>query len=142
MESPIFQPVAVLLAWTMVMWISMYATRIPAMQKAKIDLDPSVYTTDDLKRLPRQTQWKADNYNHLFEQPTAFYAVAILLGVTGTGDGLNLYLAWGYVALRILHSLVQATVNIIIIRFSIFALSTLCLMALVLHAVIHIFLHH
>ena len=142
MNSPIFQPVAVLAAWTMVMWGWMYLTRIPAMQKAKINMDPSVYTKDDLKTLPKTVQWKADNYNHLLEQPTVFYAVAISLAVLGIGDGLNLWLAWAFVALRIVHSLVQATVNIIMVRFTIFSISSLVLIAMVVHLVVRVFFHH
>lgn len=142
MSNLIFQPIAVLAAWTMVMWIWMYATRLPAMQKAKIDLDPSVYTKDDLKKLPQKVQWKADNYNHLLELPTVFYAVAISFAVLGVGDGLNLWLAWAFVVLRIIHSIWQATVNIVPIRFAIFALSSLVLMAMVVHLFVHVFFHH
>ncbi len=142
MNSPIFQPVAVLFVWTMVMWLWMYVTRIPAMQKAKINMDPAVYTKDDLKTLPRQVQWKADNYNHLLELPTLFYPACILLGIMGIGNGWNLYLAWAFVILRIIHSLVQVTVNLIPLRFAIFVLSSLCLWALVVHIVIYVFSHH
>ncbi len=142
MNSPIFQPVAVLFLWTMIMWVWMYATRIPAMQKAKINMDPAVYTKDDLKKLPREVQWKADNYNHLLELPTLFYPACILLGIMGMGEGWNLYLAWGFVILRIIHSLVQVTVNVIPVRFGIFVLSSLCLWALVIHIFIHVFFHH
>jgi hypothetical protein len=131
-------PVIALAAWTMVMWLWMYATRIPAMNAAKVvpdDLsrDPTL-TLDAI--LPPQVQWKAHNYNHLHEAPTVFYAVAIVLAIIGQGDGLNAQLAWAYVALRVIHSLVQATVNRVMLRFAVFALSTLCLMALVGRAVL------
>ena len=137
----ILKPVAVLAGWTMVMWVWMYATRIPAMQKAKIDLAAKAGGTGkDLDGiLPEQIQWKAHNYNHLHEAPTVFYAVALLLALIGMGDGFNATLGWAYVALRIVHSLVQATSNKVMVRFSLFALSTLCLMALVLHALIGVF---
>jgi hypothetical protein len=126
-------PVIALAGWTMVMWLWMYATRIPAMNAARV-------VPDDLARnptlsldalLPANTQWKAHNYNHLHEAPTVFYAVAIVLAIIGQGDGLNAQIAWAYVVLRVIHSLVQATVNRIMLRFAVFALSTLCLMALV-----------
>jgi len=142
MNSPIFQPVAILAGWTMVMLIWMYICRLPAMNKANIDLDPAVYTKDDLKKLPQKVQWKADNYNHLLELPTVFYAVAISLAVLEIGDGLNLWLAWAFVGLRIIHSLVQATVNVIIVRFAIFLLSSLALLAMVVHLFVHVFFHH
>ena len=137
----ILKPVAVLAAWTMIMWLWMYATRIPAMQKAKIDIKNATGGTgkslDDV--LAPETQWKAHNYNHLHEAPTVFYAVALLLAIIGWGDGFNAMLGWGYVALRIAHSLVQVTSNKVMVRFALFALSSLCLMALVLHALIGVF---
>lgn len=132
----ILAPVVVLLAWTMVMWVWMYATRIPAMLKAGIDAKGMVGSTGASLRaqLPDNVSWKADNYNHLHEAPTLFYAVAIVLAIIGQGDGFNTTLAWAYVVLRIAHSLVQATVNRVAVRFALFALSSLALMALILHA--------
>ena len=137
----ILQPVVVLLAWTMVMWVWMYATRIPAMLKAGIDAKGMVGSTGASLRaqLPDNVSWKADNYNHLHEAPTVFYAVAIVLAIIGQGDGFNTTLAWAYVALRVVHSLVQATVNKVAVRFAFFALSSLVLMALILHAGIAVF---
>lgn len=132
----ILQPVVALLAWTMAMWVWMYATRIPAMLKAGIDAKEMVGSTGASLRaqLPDTVSWKADNYNHLHEAPTLFYAVAIVLAIIGQGDGFNTVLAWAYVGLRVAHSLVQATVNRVALRFALFALSTLVLMALILHA--------
>lgn len=137
----ILQPVVVLLAWTMVMWVWMYATRIPAMLKAGIDAKGMVGSTGASLRaqLPDSVSWKADNYNHLHEAPTTFYAVAIVLAVIGQGDGFNTTLAWAYVAFRVLHSIVQATVNRVALRFALFALSSLALMALILHAALALF---
>jgi hypothetical protein len=137
----ILQPVVALLAWTMVMWVWMYATRIPAMNEAGIDAKNLVGSNGASLRaeLPDTVSWKADNYNHLHEAPTLFYAVGIVLGIIGQGDGFNTLLAWAYVALRIAHSIVQATVNRVLIRFALFALSSLVLMALILHAAIAVF---
>ena len=132
----ILKPVVALLAWTMVMWVWMYATRIPAMLKAGLDAKGMVGTTGASLRtqLPDDANWKADNYNHLHEAPTLFYAVALVLALIGAGDGLNATIAWAYVALRVLHSIVQATFNKVVVRFTLFALSSLALMALILHA--------
>ena len=137
----ILQPVVALLAWTMVMWVWMYATRIPAMLKAGIDAKGMVGSTGASLRaqLPDTVSWKADNYNHLHEAPTLFYAVAIVLAIIGQGDGFNTVLAWAYVILRVLHSIVQSTVNRVALRFALFALSSLALMALILHAAIAVF---
>jgi len=137
----ILKPVTVLAAWTMLMWLWMYATRLPAMTAAKIDAKGLVGGTgknlDDV--LPAKTQWIAHNYNHLHEAPTVFYAVALVLAMIGQGDGMNVMLGWAYVGLRIVHSLVQATVNRVMIRFLLFALSSIVLMALVIHAVMGVF---
>jgi hypothetical protein len=137
----ILQPVVALLAWTMVMWVWMYATRIPAMLKAGLDAKGMVGTTGASLRaqLPDNVSWKADNYNHLHEAPTLFYAVAIVLAIIDQGDGFNTILAWAYVILRVLHSVVQATFNKVVVRFTLFALSSLVLMALILHAGIAVF---
>ncbi len=140
----ILQPVVALLAWTMVMWLWMYATRIPAMLKAGIDAKGMVGTTGASLRaqLPDSVSWKADNYNHLHEAPTLFYAVGIVLAIIGQGEGFNTTLAWAYVGLRVAHSIVQATFNRVALRFALFALSSLVLIALILHAAITVFAIH
>ena len=132
----ILQPVVVLAAWTMVMWFWLYGTRIPALSAAKVDPDDIVHDpTKGLDQiLPKEVMWKAHNYNHLHEAPTVFYAVAVVLAIIGQGDGINTQLAWAYVALRVVHSVVQATINKVGLRFALFALSSLCLFALVIRA--------
>ncbi|WP_371432336.1 MAPEG family protein [Novosphingobium sp.] len=137
----ILKPVVLLAAWTMVMWLWMYAKRIPAMNAAKIDSANLVGGTGkDLDAvLPPNIQWIAHNYNHLHEAPTVFYAVALVLAITGHGDGLNATLGWSYAGLRVVHSLLQATVNRVLVRFALFALSTFVLMALVVHAALAVF---
>jgi hypothetical protein len=137
----ILQPVVALAIWTMVMWLWLYATRIPAMNKAKLS-DEELTTLTQAKldaALPPRVQWKAYNYNHLHEAPTVFYAVAIVLAIIGQGDGFNAWLGWAYVVLRVVHSLVQATVNKVMLRFAVFMLSSLVLMALILHAAMAVF---
>lgn len=137
--SPIVAPVVVLAAWTHVMWFWMYATRIPAIFAAKMKLDPNLPKGQLMATLPPRVRWKADNYNHLFEQPTVFYAVALALAVIGQGSGLNATLAWAYVALRVAHSLLQALWNNINARFALFASSSLVLMALTVKAALAVF---
>ncbi|MGP1281332.1 MAG: MAPEG family protein [Parasphingopyxis sp.] len=138
-NSPILAPVVALAIWTIVMWLWMYATRIPAMNAAKVDFTPGVYTNADLRKLPVKVQWQADNYNHLHEAPTVFYAIALTLALVGAGDGLNLTLAWAYVGLRIAHSIWQSTVNIVPVRFLIFTLSTIVLAWLIVNAALLVF---
>ena len=138
-QSPILAPVVLLVAWTLVMWLWMYATRIPAMRRAKTPLDPNQPGRQLTESLPPRVRWKADNYNHLMEQPTIFYAVCIVLALIEAGSGINVILAWFYVILRIIHSLVQALTNRIMVRFAVFNLATLCLVALTVHAVMLVF---
>jgi len=140
-HAQIIAPVVALVAWSLVMWLWMYVTRIPAMRKAGIDTANLVggNGADLRKAIPAKDQWPADNYNHLHEQPTIFYAIALSLAMIGAGGGVNATIAWVYVALRIAHSLVQVTVNRVIVRFALFALSTLCLIALTLHAAMAVF---
>jgi hypothetical protein len=139
--AEILKPVAVLIAWSLIMWLWLYATRLPAIARSGEDASTWVGTVGaDLRaKLPAATQWKADNYNHLMEQPTLFYALALLLAMIGHGDGINAMLGWAYVAFRIVHSLVQATVNRVVIRFALHLLGTIPLIALALHAVISVF---
>lgn len=140
--AAILQPVVALMVWTMIMWAWMYVTRIPAMQaNPAIDTANLTGTTGAVLRaqLPDKVNWKADNYNHLHEAPTVFYAAALVLAFIGQGDGMNALLAWIYTGLRIVHSLVQVTANRVMVRFILFALSSLVLMALILHAAIAVF---
>jgi hypothetical protein len=130
-------PVLALIAWTFVMWIWMYATRIPAMQKAKIDVAELSRTGKKLD-LPPDVARVADNYNHLHEQPTLFYALALTTQLAGAADGVAIALAWTYVASRVVHSLVQATRNVIPVRFAVFAIGSLVLMALLVHTALAI----
>jgi len=139
MSQSILQPVVALVLWSMVMWAWLYATRIPAIVGGKLPMDPAMTTADLSARLPPQVRWKADNYNHLMEQPTLFYAVALTLALVGEGGGLNAYLAWGYVGIRVVHSLVQAIANIIIARFLIFMVGSLVLLALAVQAALAVF---
>ena len=124
-------PVLALSAWTFVMWLWMYATRLPAMNKARIDVAELSRTGKKLE-LPPEVARVADNYNHLHEQPTIFYALALAAQLAGATDATNVGLAWGYVTLRIVHSLVQATVNHIPTRFALFTLGTFVLAALLI----------
>ena len=139
MNSPIFQPVVVLVLWSMVMWAWLYATRIPAMRAARTRLDANLPREQITGNLPPRVRWKADNYNHLMEQPTLFYATALVLAFVGAGEGPNLWLAWAYVALRVVHSLWQALSNVILIRFSLFMTASAVLVVLAVRAALAVF---
>lgn len=131
-EHGMIAPVVALVVWSLIMLIWLYATRIPAMSKAK--LKPGQATKADMDALPSANV--ANNYNHLMEQPTLFYAICFALQFLDQANDINIGLAWLYVAIRVVHSFLQATVNIIVVRFLIFMLGSLVLMALALHAAI------
>lgn len=136
------RPALALVLWTFVMWFWLYLTRIPAMQKAKIDpqqaASPSAGNWKE--KLPPSVVSTADNYNHLHEQPVLFYALMLIAAVSGGADYIAWYLAWGYVGLRVVHSIVQATTNIVMIRFSIFSLASFVLFALGIKEALRVFL--
>ena len=135
-DSLILAPVVALVAWSLVMMAWMYAVRFPAMARKGISLKGRVGSKGgDLDGVVEpQAQWKAHNYNHLMEQPTLFYAIALTLAEMGGGGGWNPWLAWGYVGFRVAHSLVQATVNVVKWRFYFFIGGSLCLAALTVKA--------
>ena len=135
--KPLLQPATILILWSMVMWAWLYLTRIPAMRAAGIDLvGRRGGTGKDLDgAVPDKVQWKAHNYNHLMEQPTLFYAVVLVLALLGSTDETTVMMAWIYVALRILHSLVQALWNRTMVRWAIFMLASFVLLLLAIRAV-------
>ena len=136
--SPILIPVVALVAWTLVVFVWMLAARGAAFRRMGVTLStiPKGSRGVDLDgKGEDRAQWKSHNYNHLMEQPTLFYAIAITLALMDMGHGLNYWLAWGYVGFRVLHSLVQCLVNAVAYRLPIFLLASLCLVGLTLHAV-------
>ena len=127
MHSPLLAPLVALVAWSLVMWAWMYATRLPAIVKARMKLDPYAPRGEQMNQLPPEVRWKADNYNHLMEQPTIFYALAFMTYLAGHENGTTAMLAWAYVGLRVVHSLIQCTVNNVMARFTVFSISTIVL---------------
>jgi hypothetical protein len=139
MHSLLLAPVVALVLWSFAMCAWLYATRIPAITRGNIVYDPRRPAEEFHAQLPAEVRWKADNYNNLMEQPTLFYAVALTLALVGADTGLNTGLAWLYVGLRVAHSLVQASINIVMVRFSIFMAATLVLLVMSLRAALIVF---
>ncbi len=130
-ETAILTPVFILIAWTLIVFLWMYGTRMPAMGQADIDPQSVRHPAALPGLLPTKVEAVADNYNHLMEQPTIFYALCFYLAISGHADGMAINLAWAYVGLRVVHSLVQNTVNIVMARFLVFTLSTIVIMTMV-----------
>lgn len=131
-------PVMALVAWSLVIWLWMYIQRIPAMQKAGIKPQDARFP-GSLDVLPDSARQAADNYNHLMEQPTIFYAAALAIAVAGHGDPMAVHFAWVYVGLRVLHSLLQVSINLVALRFLLFVTSTGVLAAMVVRELLRLF---
>jgi hypothetical protein len=138
MQTSMLTPMLALIMWTFVIWFWLYATRLPAMRAAGID-PARVKRKGDLDRLPISVQQIADNYNHLHEQPTVFYALAVYAHLVGVADPLNIGLAWGYVGVRVVHSLIQCTANFVPVRFLVFNAGTLLLLVIAVRNVLALF---
>jgi hypothetical protein len=137
--SQMLAPVIALVIWSGIIWAWMYATRIPAILKSRMKLDPAMPRGEQMAQLPADVRWKADNFNHLMEIPTLFYAVAISLAVLGDNSSSSLILAWGFVILRVVHSMVQTLWNHIPTRFALFFISSLVLFGLTYKAAALVF---
>ena len=137
-ETEMLAPAAVLVLWSLIVLMWLAVTRFSGFAKNKIDIsrgDARGARGQDLEgRLPPETMWKAHNFTHLMEQPTIFYPTVIILALAGA-TSFDTMVAWAYVVLRILHSLWQSIVNTIPVRFALFLLSTICLVALAVRAV-------
>jgi hypothetical protein len=134
------QPVVALILWTFVIWAWLYATRIPAMSRAHVHPQSAQSPRGDWRqKLPDNVNWVADNYNHLHEQPTVFYALMGTIAILGAQSHVALALAWAYVGVRVLHSLTQILGNRVIVRFACFVLASLALFALALTTAISVF---
>jgi hypothetical protein len=135
--SPILVPVVALVAWTLTVLLWMMIARGREFRRLGVTLTniPDGARGVDMEgKAEPSAQWKSHNYNHLMEQPTIFYAIAITLALMGFGGGVNSWLAWGYVGFRVIHSLIQCTVNTVRYRLALFSLATLCLLGLTVHA--------
>ncbi|HEX8226058.1 MAG TPA: MAPEG family protein [Allosphingosinicella sp.] len=136
--SPILAPVVALVAWTLLIMFWMVVSRFAAMKRKGISLKGRVGGRGGAQLegvVEDEVMWKAHNYMHLVEQPTLFYAIAMVLAVGHAGGGYSEILAWAYVALRVVHSLVQTTVNVVAYRFVLWMLASLALVGLVIQAV-------
>lgn len=136
MATSLLLPAVVLILWSLIMLFWMAGTRVPAAAKLGVDITGSVggRGSDIDPQVPASVAWKSHNYTHLMEQPTLFYATVVILALLGADTSLNLALAWGYVVLRIAHSLWQVLINKVSVRFALFLLSTVCLIGMALNA--------
>lgn len=132
----ILQPMIGMMVLTAIVWLVMYAKRIPAMKKAAVSVQ--AYTTPDktAELLPQAVNYPAYNLKNLFELPVLFYGLCLFLYVTGRVDMTYVIAAWLFLAFRILHSFVHCTSNIVMLRFYLYAAAALTLWFMLGRAVI------
>lgn len=138
MQAQMLAPAAVLITWSLVMLFWTAGTRFPAIAKmggSLANAKPGGRGRDLNGVLPDKVNWKAHNYDHLMEQPTIFYPAVIILAMMGA-SGADILAAWVYVGFRIVHSIYQATVNVVKVRLVLFLLSTLALVYLAVRTII------
>ncbi len=137
MQAQMLAPAAVLVLWSLIMLNWLALGRLPPLLKQPGGLGATKRggRGADLEGvLPDNVQWKSHNYAHLMEQPTIFYAAVVIITIMGAGK-LDVKLAWAYVAFRIAHSLWQALINTVPVRFTLFLVATVCLLVLAIRAV-------
>ena len=132
-------PMLALIVWTFVIWWVLFIRRVPAMNAVTKDAQEFIRNPALMDTLPDKAKWVGDNYDHLHEQPVLFYALMVYLYLTKQGDQINLYLAWGYMGSRVVHSLIQTTSNKVLARFGVFVIGSLLLMIMAGRAVIALY---
>lgn len=137
--TDLLRPAFLLAAWTVVITTWMFVTRIPTMAKLEIDPQDAADTSRLNELLPHEVQRVARNYNHLFEQPTLYYAVVLMIATIGAVDSVHVACSWAFMGLRVAHSCVQATIDIVPIRFGIFLISWIVLAVMILRTLVGLF---
>ena len=134
MNDLILQPILFMGVLSFIMMLWMYSTRIPAAKVLEVEgleLQSLAHPAKIGGVFPSKVEQVADNYNHLWEQPTLFYAIVFVIWAQSNTDQLHLFCAWSYCVFRLLHSLVQSTVNFVWVRFALFLMSW-CALAIML----------
>src|SRR5688572_2401020 len=133
-QADIFAPFIGVMLLTLVIWLYMYAMRIPFIMRSK--LTPQQLTPLEFTRLsPPQVLNPSDNLKNLFELPTIFYTVVLYLYATQQVDGGYLIAAWMFFGFRVLHSVVHCTFNLVPLRFWLYAISAMALWFMVLRII-------
>lgn len=138
MSTALLAPASILVIWSLIMLFWLAAARLPATAKMGVDITKKTggRGQDIDPVVPPQIAWKSHNYSHLMEQPTLFYATVVILTLAHAVSPTVIGLTWAYVILRIAHSLWQALINKVLVRFILFIASTLCLLAMAVIALL------
>ena len=135
-NEQILAPMLGMMVLTAIVWVVLYARRIPAMRKAGVPTQE--YTTPDkgAALLPETVNYPSNNFKNLFELPVLFYALCIYLFVTGSAEAADVYAAWLFFGFRVVHSAIHCTVNIVIARFTAYFAAALALWFMLARAVL------
>ena len=137
-QSALFGPFFAMMILTLIVWLYMYARRITFLNGQ--DIEPNALTPARLAEIsPPAVANPSDNLKNLFELPVIFYALVLFLELRGEADGSHVAAAWTFVFFRVLHSAVHCTINIVMLRFALYAVSSLALWFMVLRAAFHHF---
>jgi hypothetical protein len=129
----IFVPFFIVMLLTMVVWFYMYAKRIPFIQRARLPMD-QLTPAGLAAASPPDVANPSDNLKNLFEVPVIFYALVLYLHFTGQVDSMYVTAAWVFAIFRIVHSAVHCTINIVLLRFWVYAISTLAVWFMLVRA--------
>ena len=132
----VLNPMLAMISWSGCVVAMLMATRIPVVLKYWGKLQQAMHSDEMRPKLPARMRYVTDNYNHLLEQPTLFYATVVYIHLAGTATALTVSLAWAYAATRVVHSVVQLSVNNVSWRAAVFALSSLILLVVIIIEVI------
>jgi hypothetical protein len=134
MRPELLPPLLAMMGLTATVWLFMYVRRLGYMLAKGIDAQ-DVSTPQKMAALiPEAVERPANNLRNLFELPVLFYALCLLLTHMGWAQALDVQLAWAFVGLRALHSLVHCTINYVNARFAFYVLSSLALWAMLARA--------
>ena len=102
----ILDPLLAMLAWSGFIVAILLLTRIPVVIKQWGNLQYAKHSDELRPKMSDKFRYITDNYNHIFEQPTLFYAALIYIHLADTASQTNISLAWAYVSVRVIHSLI------------------------------------
>jgi hypothetical protein len=133
------QPAAALMVLTLLVWVYMYILRLPYIINNRIKVQ-SLLSPDAVNTLlPEHVNRPANNLKNLFELPILFFVLCLAWFLSQQVDPVFVNLAWVFVALRYVHSLIHCTVNIVVLRFVFYVLSSFVLVAMVARFVMLVF---
>jgi hypothetical protein len=126
-QAAIFIPFFGMMLLTVSVWLYMYARRLRFLSGNNVNPQRVATPARAAQVIPERVNYPSDNLKNLFELPVLFYAVCLYLYVTEQVDPFYLACAWTFLALRVVHSAIQCTINLVPARFAAYMLAALAL---------------